>query len=731
MPWEFNGENLVYNAPPETAGYTWRPMGQNENGTNPEGEWVKNENFDPTTLLNGRVDKYGRLDLTPREDLNAAEQRAYQLAYGGVDPSKEQFEVKSIDPNFSLKNNLQWWNIDPAYQDWWVREHSQNKGGAIGTGGGLIGMRPSEYITPAAILAGGALAAYTAPAAAGGFGLTGASVPSLIGGLELGAGGAAGAGGFGLTGASIGGIGLTGASVPSLASGLELGTATANSAIQQAAINAAKGAALGGTKNALTGQDILTGAALGALGGGISSGVSSALDLGTTGNIIGGSLAGGAKALAVGTDPFTGLLSGAIGSGVNAGINTGVDAAANSGLFDNVISQANTGNTQMDELFGPTYADLGYDPYANLNAGDVEAQQGGYYGGVAPENPYTNMSDEQIASAISAQSGTDPNTALSLVKSLGSTVVKSLLGGTATTAQKALAQNTGLGSLLGGATNVYLTDQQRQAIQNAYNTQSQAVRGAATQAQNLAAFTPIGTTNFFGSSQFQVDPTTGKLVSAGYTPTAQVAGQMQNLFGLGAQALPTTADTQAIQQQYIAQQQGLLAPGREQQLAQLQNKQFQTGRTGLATGGTMTGYAPGQAGLMQTNPELAAYYNSIGQQNAQLAANAPTYAQDLLNKQIATGTGLFGSANTLQGYAQQPFTMSSDLAKAQAAAGASAGQLGLTGQTNAAQLASTGSLLSNAAMQGTYNQLGQTATGLGNQIGGMLLQNPTIANWLS
>jgi hypothetical protein len=174
-----------------------------------------------------------------------------------------------------------------------------------------------------------------------------------------------------------------------------------------------------------------------------------------------------------------------------------------------------------------------------------------------------------------------------------------------------------------------------------------------------------------------------------------------------------------------------LAPGREQQLAKLENKQYQTGRTGLATGGTMAGYAPNAEGLMATNPELAAYYNSLAQQDAQLAANAPTYAQSLLDKQIATGTGLFGSANTLQGYAQQPFAMSSDLAKAQAAAGASAGQLGLTGQTNAAQLAATGALQGNAAMQGTYNQLGQTATGIGNQIGGMLLQNPTIANWLS
>ena len=457
------------------------------------------------------------------------------------------------------------------------------------------------------------------------------------------------------------------------------------------------------------------------------------------GQLAGGAASGAIQAGAIGGDIGQGLLGGAVNAGVGAGVNAGVNAGA--GLLNGAnFGSTNTGTTGMDEtLFGPSYAELGYDPYANLNAGDVEAQAGGYYGGVSPDNPYINMSDAELTAALAntpsfINSGGNSSTATDLIKQLGSSAIKSLLGGAGTAAQRAalgLGQNTGLGNLLGGAAGVALTAQQRAAIQNAYNQQSQRMGTAATQAQNLASFTPIGTTNFFGSSQFTRDPVTGQLTSAGFTPTAQVGGQIQNLFGLGAKALPTTADTQAIQQQYIAQQQGLFAPGREQALASLQNKQFQAGTTGLATGGTMSGYAPGQAGLMQTNPQLAAYYNSLAQQDAQLAANAPTYAQSLLDKQIATGTGLFGSANTLQGYAQQPFTMSTDLAKAQAAAGASAGQLGLTGQTNAAQLAATGALQGNAAMQGTYNQLGQVATGLGNQVGGMLLQNPTIANWLS
>ncbi len=277
----------------------------------------------------------------------------------------------------------------------------------------------------------------------------------------------------------------------------------------------------------------------------------------------------------------------------------------------------------------------------------------------------------------------------------------------------------------------YLSAQQRQAIQNAYNQQAQQVGLAAARAQQQATFKPVGITTAFGQSQFQVDPATGQLVSAGYTPTAQTSQQIQNLFGLGAQALPTTADTQAIQQQYIAQQQGLLAPGREQQLAQLRNRHYQRDTGGLATGGTVAGYAPGAAGLMQTNPEMAAYYNALAREDAALSANAPTYAQNLLNAQINTGTGLFGAANTLEGYARQPLALSTDLAKAQAASGAYAGQLGLTGQRQAAQLAAEGALLGNAAMQGTYNQLGQVATGVGNTVGGLFGQIPAIQNWLA
>jgi hypothetical protein len=450
-----------------------------------------------------------------------------------------------------------------------------------------------------------------------------------------------------------------------------------------------------------------------------------------------GQIAGGAVGGAVGTglaggDVGQGLLSGATNAAIGAGVNNLVDAGAN------LFNQTNTGSTQMDELFGPTLAELqgygggffgtGEDFNMGGNPNILPGELGDILLDPSGNVVLTSGSDIQAAQSL----GFDTTTLTNYAKQFGTAALRSLLtsrGGSGTGGTA--GGNTGLGGLLGGGVNAYLSSQQRQAIQNAYNLQAQQVAQAAARAQQQATFKPVGITTAFGQSQFQVDPTTGQLVSAGYTPTAQTSQQIQNLFGLGAQALPTTADTQAIQQQYIAQQQGLLAPGREQQLAQLRNRQYQRGTSGLATGGTVAGYSPGAAGLMQTNPELAAYYNSIARENATLASNAPTYAQNLLNAQINTGTGLFGAANTLEGYARQPLALSTDLAKAQAASGAYAGQLGLTGQRQAAQLAAEGALLGNAAMQGTYNQLGQVATGVGNTVGGLFSQIPAIQNWLT
>jgi hypothetical protein len=203
---------------------------------------------------------------------------------------------------------------------------------------------------------------------------------------------------------------------------------------------------------------------------------------------------------------------------------------------------------------------------------------------------------------------------------------------------------------------------------------NQAAGNAASSAQTaaqMAQFRPVGVTTRFGKSGFNYDPTTGQLIGAGYQVAPDVAaareglmglagtgiGQAQaqqaqqagitqagqGLFNLGAGYIAQTPQEQA--QQYITQQQQLLAPGREQTLANLTNTQQQQGRLGLATGGTMAGYTAGAPGLQATNPQMAAYYNAMAQQDAQLAAQAQLAGQ----QQATFGQGLMTGGLNLQG----------------------------------------------------------------------------------
>jgi hypothetical protein len=551
---------------------------------------------------------------------------------------------------------------------------------------------------------------------------------------------------LGIFGGAIGGAALCGAFSAAGAAGAgAAGAGAATSAVPAWVTAAGKGAlvggGLGGVNAALgggnIGRGVLTGVATGAVGGGIGN----AFGGGTLGNISGGTLAGGAGAAIRGGNIGRGALLGGVGGAINAGLNSLTNPSTSLFSSNTPINADTIGTTKMEEFFGPTYADLGYDPYVGPTYQELGytgldvGQMGPSYAELGMTGFNTEEAITAADAAAAAAQGISGSTLTSLAKQYGLPAVKALLGGGNTKGKGIFGTDVtlgdALGGLLGGGTSLALTSAQRKAIQDAYATQSRNVSAATAQAQNLASFTPIGTTNFFGSSQFTRDPVTGQLTSAGFTPTSQVQGQLQNLFGLGAEALPTTANTQDIQQQYIAQQQALLAPGREQQLAQLKSREFGRGTSGLATGGTSVGYTPGSQGLMAANPAMQAYYNSLAQQDAQLAARAPTYAQELLNAQINTGTGLFGAANTLQGYAQQPLTLSTDLAKAQAAAGANAGQLGLTGNMAAARLGAEGTLLGNAAMTAPYNKLGQTAGGLGQNIGNFLYNNPTIQSWLS
>jgi hypothetical protein len=233
-------------------------------------------------------------------------------------------------------------------------------------------------------------------------------------------------------------------------------------------------------------------------------------------------------------------------------------------------------------------------------------------------------------------------------------------------------------------------------------------------------------TTRFGSSQFGIDPLTGRLTSAGYTlsPEAKAAqdrfvklaetgiqqaeGAQQafkplqtgaeSLFKLGAGYLAEKPETVA--QNYLNQQMALLKPGRELELANLQNRLQQQGRGGLsvAQGGT----------LGATTPELQALFNARAQQEAQLAANAQQFGQ----QQVQFGAGLlgtgaqtmgqyyggqqaayapftsaFGQMQALEAAGQQPFQLGVGLGKETSSAGFNVGRLGLQGAGQSVALA--------------------------------------------
>ena len=278
-------------------------------------------------------------------------------------------------------------------------------------------------------------------------------------------------------------------------------------------------------------------------------------------------------------------------------------------------------------------------------------------------------------------------------------------------------------SLLGGA-------MQADATRSAGRESAQANLESARLAAEAAKFRPVGVTTRYGTSNFQFDPS-GYLTGAGYTVSPELKAYQDRLQGLTGGALSQAEQAQQqyapLQQgatglfnlgqqylaqspqqvaaQYIQQQQDLLAPSRERQMAQLQNQLFQQGRGGLSVGAT--GMRPsGAGGLGATTPEMEAYYNALAQQDLQLAAQGQQAGQ----QNVAFGTGLLGSGanllgqyqagqvgalspfsaylgagSTIESLGQQPLEMGRLLGGQSATAGGNVGQALLTGGIGAAQ----------------------------------------------
>lgn len=440
-------------------------------------------------------------------------------------------------------------------------------------------------------------------------------------------------------------------------------------------------------------QGLLGGA--GALGGAATAGATG-LTAGEIAALTAGDLAIGGGALA-GTAPLTAAQIAAL-TATDLAIGAGTPSAASTaGLLSPTVTSA----------VAPTVAGTAASTIPTATAATTAATA------LTPAatSVLTPAATSVLApAAVSALTPTATNIATSLIPA----AVRNLL------------TPTNIGNIVqqGATTGAGLLQQQtsREAAQRA-----QAMIDAETAAAKQAAqFRPIGMTTRFGTSQFQVDPVTGQLTSAGYTLSPEAknaqdrfltlagAGLTQaegaqekfkplqtgaeSLFKLGAGYLAEKPEDVA--KNYLASQLALLKPGRDLELANIETRLRNQGRLGLsvAQGGN----------LGAASPELQALYNARAQQEAQLAANAQQYGQ----QQVTFGAGLlsqgaqtmgqyyggqqaayapftsaFGQMQALEAAGQQPFQLGVGLGKETSSAGFNVGRLGLQGAGQSVALA--------------------------------------------
>jgi len=626
--------------------------------------------------------------------------------------------------------------------------------GALGSGAaGTTGLTLAELGGTAgagALTAAETAALYgTGASTLGTAGVVGSDLAGLSG-IPAGTGALTAAETAALSGTTTTGLGSTviGSDLAGL-SGIPTGTG-AITAAETAALTGTGTTALGtGLGSTVTGMGTGTGLTAGTSGLGLNAAGTSGLGaLGTGAGITAGT--------GLGTGILTGstLGTGLLGTGAGLAGLTGTGILAGSGLGTSLLGTTGTGALTGTGVL--TGSGLGT---SLLGTGANTAATVGGLG-----NTVANLGTGALTTGLEGLS--TGLTGLGTGLTSGLSGLGTGLSGLGTSLASGLS---GLGSGIGtGLSNAALA----QLLSTGLTTgagllQQQTSREAAVRAQQridaetaaakaAAQFRPIGMTTRFGTSQFQVDPVTGQLTSAGYTlsPEAKnaqdrlitLAGQgltqaeaaqqqfaplqtgAQNLFNLGNQYIAKTPESVA--QNYLNQQMALLQPGRELELANLQNRLQQQGRGGLsvAQGGTMGA----------TTPELQALYNARAQQEAQLAANAQQFGQ----QQVLYGAGLLGQGTTAMGnyyagqqaaYApyttalgqaqgletagQQPFTLSAGLGQTSSTAGGRMGTLGLEGARLSAGLATSQAATNNpyaSALSGlgASPAFGQVAGGL-------------------
>ena len=542
------------------------------------------------------------------------------------------------------------------------------------------------------------------------------------------------------------------------------------------AINPLAGAAVAGANagNALaTGADLgqaATGLGAAYLGSEVGSSVG-----GATGSAAAGSAAGATTSgLLQGQNLETALTNGALagaGTGIAGAVNTpteinqqpdfkadysapstggglGLQASQGTGLD---LYGGSSGGSNLTDMGGAQGLSAGNTLFGAANLSNMGGGQGvtipsstglGTLGETGVGNAWVNsplelnsqMAEQPSTIGAAGNNVISGNTATSLLKALfgGSLVGKSNMADTATAVSSNNVGNT-LAGLLGGAGGL---------MQGASNTAALkgyagAITQAGQQAQAQSAFRPVGVTTNFGTSNFQVDPTTGQITSAGYSLSPQMQGVQNALMGQTGQSAQDASTVSALGRSYLAQnpqevaqnwlskQQALLAPSREQAWAQLNQGNYNQGTTGLKTA---------QGGSLQAaNPYASALANAQAQQDAALAAQAQqqgqqgiTFGQGLLSSAYNPVQQGLTTAGALESLGQQPLGLSTQLANLASQAGSRTGAIGVNAATQA------GGLMAKANQDNPYasilSGIGTSSTA-GNVLGG-LFGNTGLGNAL-
>ena len=229
------------------------------------------------------------------------------------------------------------------------------------------------------------------------------------------------------------------------------------------------------------------------------------------------------------------------------------------------------------------------------------------------------------------------------------------------------------------------------------------------------SFRPVAMKTLYGQSEFKVDPVTGAVTSASYTPSESVQEQQGRLGVLMGQGLTAAEQAVPFAQQYAEPAQGLFSLGQsyladtpeearqrymQQQMDVLRpydiEEEQRLARTTFGRGAG--GLSVGAGG----NPYLQALQESRNRRNLQLAAGAEQAAQQQIGfgtQQLGKAAGLMGTGyDMMQGslapyqsylanqarleeLAQQPITM-----------GANLGATAMSGQQYGANMAGKGAL---------------------------------------